>query len=128
MAPIEVGGPGLIVVVRPTGELDFAEDEHLRKALDLACERTSELVVVDCTGVEFIDSTALGSFVRAGKRLQEEGCKLQLVHVPATMERVIKIVKLWEYFDARTASDDLDMHVDLALAWTDDADLRVTFG
>lgn len=128
MAPIEVGGPGLIVVVRPHGELDFAEDEHLRKALDLACARASELVVVDCSAVEFVDSTALGSFVRAGKRLLENGCRLQMVHVPATMERVIRIVKLWEYFDARTSGDDLDMHVDLALAWTDDADLRVTFG
>ena len=128
MAPIEVGGPGLIVVVRPRGELDFAEDENLRGALDLAISRTSELVVVDCSGVEFIDSTALGSFVRAGKRLQQNGCRLQLVHVPATMERVIKIVKLWEFFDASGPNDDLELHVDLALAWTEDAELRVTFG
>lgn len=131
MTPVVVGGPGAIVVVRPRGELDMAAEAHLQAALDLARQRSTELVVVDCSAVEFIDSSAIGVFVRAGKKLVAEGRQLQLVNVPASMERVLRIVKLWEYFRAQRADDPLDpldLHVDLALAWTDDESLRVTFG
>lgn len=88
-----MGGPGVIVVERRRGELDMAENEHAKKALELACARTFETVLVDCSAVEFIDSSMLGLFVNAAKGLNESGCRLQFVHVPASIERVIKIVK-----------------------------------
>jgi anti-sigma B factor antagonist len=128
VATIEVGGPGVVVVVRMAGEFDMNAEERLRGALDLACTRTSEVVVVDCSGIAFMDSSGLGVLVSAAKRLKENGCRLRLVHVPASIERVVKIVDLWEYLDGHSAGDPLDMHTDLALAWTEDAELRVTFG
>jgi anti-sigma B factor antagonist len=117
-----------VAVVRPKGEFDLAEAEHLRSALLLACERTEALVLVDCAGVAFMDSTALGILVGAGKRLRGSGCRLQLVNVRAHGQRVIKIMSLWEQFDAHSPGEDLEPDVAMALAWTDDAGLRVTFG
>ena len=128
MAPVDVGGPGRIVVVRPQGQFDLAEAENLRSALVLACERTEHLVLVDCADVSFMDSTTLGVLVGTGKRLRRSDCRLQLVNVPPTAERVIKIMHLWEQFDAHRPGETLDEAASLALAWTDDVRLRVTFG
>jgi anti-anti-sigma factor len=125
---VEVGGPGAIVIVRPRGELDMLEEDYLRAALDLACARTSELVVVDCTQIDFIDTTCIGVLVDAGRRLIEAGCRLRLVHVPASMERVLRILALWEYLGGQSDHAGDDPRIDIALAWTDDHELRVTFG
>jgi anti-sigma B factor antagonist len=57
------------VVVSLAGELDLYNANEVRDALVEAADRKPERLVIDLSGVEFIDSTALGVLIEARTRL-----------------------------------------------------------
>jgi anti-sigma B factor antagonist len=57
------------VVVSLAGELDLYNAPQLRTALLAECAAAPDRLVVDLSGVEFIDSTALGVLIEARTRL-----------------------------------------------------------
>ena len=65
----DVSASGESVVVKLAGELDLYNAEELRSALHDAAAREPARLVIDLSGVEFIDSTALGVLVEARRRL-----------------------------------------------------------
>ena len=69
-----IGSSATVVAV--TGELDLYEVPKLDAALDEVEDATP--VVVDLAEATFVDSTALGSLVRAHRQLAERGCELLL--------------------------------------------------
>ena len=60
---------GDAVVVRRSGELDLYNAHEVRNALVEQAAGEPERVVVDLSGVEFIDSTALGVLIEARTKL-----------------------------------------------------------
>jgi anti-sigma B factor antagonist len=57
------------VIVSLGGELDLYNAEEVREALAGAADGQPERLVVDLSGVEFIDSTALGVLIEARTKL-----------------------------------------------------------
>jgi anti-sigma B factor antagonist len=57
------------VVVSLGGELDLYNADEVREALAGAADEQPERLVVDLSGVEFIDSTALGVLIEARTKL-----------------------------------------------------------
>ena len=57
------------VVVSLAGELDLYNADEVREALAGATDGGPERLVVDLSGVEFIDSTALGVLIEARTKL-----------------------------------------------------------
>ena len=72
--PIEAGH--LIVV---SGELDIAATPELSTVLLFAAGSPGSLVVLDLADVEFIDSTALGTLLKAGGEIESSGKRLRIV-------------------------------------------------
>ena len=62
---------GDALVLSLTGELDLYTAPAVRDALRGAVERAPKRLVVDLSGVTFIDSTALGTLVEARSRLHD---------------------------------------------------------
>ena len=58
------------VIVRLVGELDLYNAPEVREALLELCAENPERLVVDLTGVDFVDSTALGVLIEARSRLE----------------------------------------------------------
>ena len=56
-------------IVRLAGELDLYNAHAVREALIAACEESPDRLVVDLSGVNFIDSTALGVLIEARTRM-----------------------------------------------------------
>jgi anti-sigma B factor antagonist len=56
-------------VVRLAGELDLYNAQTVRETLIACCEETPARLVVDLSGVNFIDSTALGVLIEARTRM-----------------------------------------------------------
>jgi anti-sigma B factor antagonist len=67
VAEIRRGDDG--VVVSLTGELDLYNAHEVREALLECCAESPERLVVDLSGVTFIDSTALAVLIEARTRL-----------------------------------------------------------
>jgi len=57
------------VVVSLAGELDLYNANAVREALLECCAESPERLIVDLSGVKFIDSTALGVLIEARTRL-----------------------------------------------------------
>jgi anti-sigma B factor antagonist len=86
-------------VVSASGEVDIGSVETLERELD-ALERQEALrVIVDLTGVTFIDSAGLGVLVAEAKRLNAVGGTFVLVADDPRILRVFEITGLDRMFD-----------------------------
>lgn len=85
-------------VVAAGGELDLFTSERLREKLADVLELGGRRILVDLTGVSFMDSTALGVLVGAAKRLESSGGQMVLVADDPRVTRVIEITGLARVF------------------------------
>ncbi len=82
MQPTDDAGPATVVppgpVLAPTGELDLVTTPALASTLSQLTDAGCPEVVIDLSGVTFIDCTALGSLIAARNRLSACGGDLVL--------------------------------------------------
>jgi anti-sigma B factor antagonist len=83
-----------VVVVSPRGELDAYTTPGLRAELHRLVEEGSRTLVVDLTGVTFLDSSALGVLVGTLKRLREREGELRIVEPRPTVRRAFEVTSL----------------------------------
>ena len=86
------------MVVSVAGEVDLSTSPPLREALEQAVAQGPN-VVVDLSGVTFLDSTGLGDLVRARESALSLGGHLQLVLTQPRIRRVLEITGLDAVFD-----------------------------
>ncbi len=76
-----------------SGELDFGESSRFRLSVDRVLRYRPELVIVDMSGLEYIDSSGLGILLSLSK--QYAGGEGQLVLVPSEpVNTVLSVVGL----------------------------------
>ncbi|SER97639.1 STAS domain-containing protein [Actinokineospora terrae] len=78
-----------------TGELDTHTSVEFKRAL-LALADSYDEVVVDLSGLEFIDSSGLSAFIAAHKRTLVRGNKVLLDKVPGFLSRILAVTGLAE--------------------------------
>jgi anti-sigma B factor antagonist len=85
---------GSLALVSVSGELDLYTSDRLQQAIGEATSVGADQVVVDLSGVGFIDSTALGVIVQETKRLEGRGQSLRLVMNDPRTLRVFEVTGL----------------------------------
>ena len=81
-------------LVSVSGEIDLHTAERLQQGIDEATSVGADTVLVDLSGVGFIDSTALGVIVQETKRLEGRGHSLVLVTNDPRTRRVLEVTGL----------------------------------
>jgi anti-sigma B factor antagonist len=76
------------------GELDLAAAGSLRRDLDHAIDSGASVVRVDARNVTFLDSSALGVLLAAGKRLEDRGGRLELVCNNPSIRRILDMTTI----------------------------------
>jgi anti-sigma B factor antagonist len=76
-------------VLRVHGELDIGSADALREALDAAEAEDTTVIRIDATGVQFVDSTALGVILAAAQRMTARGGRLELMNTTPTVRRIL---------------------------------------
>jgi anti-anti-sigma factor len=99
--PIE--GGHLIAI---TGELDLAATPELSTVLLIAAGSPGSLVVLDLAGVEFVDSTALGTLLKAANEIESAGKKLRIVCGSGPVRRLLEMTNLTNRFQLCHTRDD----------------------
>jgi anti-sigma B factor antagonist len=85
------------VVLALGGELDLATVPLLQARLDLVV-RGGGAVVIDLSGLRFIDSSGLSALVRAERQLRASGGQLALVYGSRAVRRAFELTRLDHYF------------------------------
>jgi anti-sigma B factor antagonist len=80
------------------GSLDLATAPTVRAALTDATDKGSKDIVVDLTGLEFLDSTGLGALIGAHRRAEERGGSLRLIVSDGPIARLLNITGLIRIF------------------------------
>jgi anti-sigma B factor antagonist len=91
--PIDAGH--LIAI---TGELDIAATPELSTVMLMAARSPGTLVVLDLAGVEFIDSSALGTLLKAGGEVESRGKRLRIVCAEGPVRRLLEMTNLTNRF------------------------------
>ena len=88
-------GEGLVQVVL-RGELDLSTVGKVEEELGRVEGDEPKLLVLDLSGLNFLDSTGLRLMVTAHQRAEKERRRLVIVKGPETVHRVFTITKLDE--------------------------------
>jgi anti-sigma B factor antagonist len=80
------------------GELDLATSPLLEAKLRMVESTNSERIVIDLSGLTFIDSTGLHALVRAELRWRASGRGLVLLRGPRAVQRVFELTKALSLF------------------------------
>ena len=85
-------------VIAVRGEVDLHTAPKFQYAIERAAQ-TDGAVVVDMSGVAFMDSTALSALVRCKDALQRKGISLRLAAPSKAVERIFSVTGFRDYFD-----------------------------
>jgi anti-sigma B factor antagonist len=93
-------------VVTVHGEIDVATSPSLRERLIGLVNSGATRLVLDLEGVDFLDSTGLGTIVSLLKRVRTHGGDLRLVCTEARIRRLFEITGLDKAVPLRASLDD----------------------
>lgn len=74
------------------GELDIASAPRLDQAL-IEAESRERRIVVDLSGLQFMDSAGLHALLGANERCSRNGCSLSLLRGPRQVHRVFELTQ-----------------------------------
>lgn len=77
------------VVLALSGELDLSSAQALSR--ELIDAEASGRVVVDLSGLKFMDSTGLHTLLSAQRRYEQSGSRLSLLRGPPQVQRVFEL-------------------------------------
>ena len=80
-------------MIRLVGEAD-ASTLAMSEAFDAELAKKPRLLVVDLSGLGFIDSSALSVIMRTYRALQRDGGKMALVNPSPTVARVLQLIDI----------------------------------
>jgi anti-sigma B factor antagonist len=93
---------GGTVIVAPHGDVDLTTSQLLRDVVDQVVDDGAAAVVLDLSGVGFMDSTALGALVSFHRRL---GDRLVVAAARPAVHRLFEITK---FTSVLRLADDVD--------------------
>ncbi|GAB2790376.1 STAS domain-containing protein [Streptomyces sp. NPDC054796] len=102
---VDVRHQGVSAVVTPEGELDHHTADLLREPLEQSVEEGYSRLVVDCSRLEFCDSTGLNVLLGARLKAEAAGGGVHLAGMLPVVARVFEITGAEAVF---TVHDDLD--------------------
>ena len=88
---------GDAVIASLRGEVDLESSPVAREVL-LGCVARAKKVLVDLSGVEYIDSSGVASLVEAFQRAKKTGVTFALVSVNESARRVLELARLDKVF------------------------------
>ncbi len=80
------------------GELDFHATAEVRTALSKLTDKQAPKILVDFTGVSYIDSSGLAIFVEAFQKTKRYGGKLVLFNLNPSVRNVLEVARLDSIF------------------------------
>jgi anti-sigma B factor antagonist len=88
------------------GEVDLYTSPDLRQSLLLLVQGKADPIVIDFSGVSYIDSSGIATFVEGLKFMKAYGGSLKFVAVPERVMEIFRFAKLDKVFEIRGSVED----------------------
>ncbi len=98
---------GAAVHARLGGELDISTAPRLEESLQRAEADRPALLVIDLSGLDFMDSTGLRLLISADSRSREAGRRFVLIQGNEMVQRVLRLTRLDERLEIVADPGDL---------------------
>lgn len=98
---------GEVAVIALRGEIDLAVSPQLRELLQAKAEARCPALVLDLSGVEYIDSSGLATLVEYCRHARDFGGAFGLAALQPRVRTILEIVRLHEF---------LPLHADVEAA------------
>lgn len=95
---INVYDKSKVMVIELSGRLDAEHAETLRSEFLRLLEKYRNFVI-DCTKMEYLDSTGLGAMVFCMKSSNEYGGALRLANLTPKVQMIFEITRAYRVFD-----------------------------
>ena len=83
-----------VITLVLTGELDLVSSPAMERVIDDLSRSDAELIIVDLSGLEFMDSTGLHLLLRVQQRAQEAGRRFALIRGCEAVQRLFDLTGL----------------------------------
>jgi anti-anti-sigma factor len=103
---VAVHREGTAAVATPVGELDHHTADLLREPLELCLQEGASKLVVDCSRLDFCDSTGLNVLLGARLKAEAVGGGVHLAGMQPTVARVFEITGADAVFAVHETLDD----------------------
>jgi anti-sigma B factor antagonist len=92
---------GAVTVVEISGRITMgAGSQQLDAKIKELVAGGHAALLLDCQGIERIDTQGIQAIVRGFTTLQEKGGKLKLLKLPPRMQEVLRVTRLIEYIES----------------------------
>lgn len=88
---VDVRDHGASVVIAPQGELDHHTADLLRTSLEQCVDEGHSQLIVDCSGLDFCDSTGLNVLLGARLKAEAAGGRVALADMSPLVARLFEI-------------------------------------
>ncbi len=95
MASVSIPEPNLLALA---GEIDLHQSPEVKEKLNPLIELKLPRILVDLTGVSYIDSSGIAVLIDAMQRIQAYGGQLALFGIRASVRTVFEIARLDQIF------------------------------
>ncbi len=85
-------------IIEVKGYLDATNAEEFQKVVDTLSAEDTQLVVVDCEGLEYISSSGLRVFITLLKKAQKNGGKVQVENLNSTVREIFDMTDFSSLF------------------------------
>jgi anti-sigma B factor antagonist len=101
---VEASRDGDAAVVVLAGEFDLATVESVREALTRAITEPRQRLIVDLSGVTFIDSSGLHAILETQKLCRDAGRTLTIRPGPPNVQQVFDLTNLLDYLPFQSSA------------------------
>lgn len=91
---IEVSDTGRCVLVMLAGVLDASNERELRRQVEPLCAAATPHVLLDCSGLDYINSATFGLFFQLHRQCERNGGQLGLFGLKPKTESVMQLLGL----------------------------------
>ena len=95
-----------IVTYHITGDIDINSSPDIRKSFEKCVNAKAMKVLVNLSGVSYVDSSGLATLVEMLKRTRAYGGKLRLAGLAAKVRSLFEITKLEKLFEIYDSEQD----------------------
>jgi len=101
---------GEVLLITCPGEITFENTTELRAFVEgKLADKAYNALVMDLSGVPFIDSSGIGMLVALNSKVYSAGKKLYLLTPTEQVRKTLELVKLSSFFDFIVDPEELDL-------------------